>query len=194
MTNVETTETPRDRIARVAGELGLTMVSDFVPWSQSRNAGEKNPSLNWNVTIKRGVAGAGDSKTDVAILTTDYSAGCAHCPSYKQGDRSQHGYDVLVWECQNGLPRHAPYSSNPIVPKNNKPIRPDMCDVVHSLVMDSYVLDHATFESWASDFGYDADSRKAETIYRACLEIALKLRNGIGESGLARLREACQDY
>ena len=30
--------------------------------------------------------------------------------------------------------------------------------------------------------------------YRACLDIALKLRAAIGEDGLAKLREAAQDY
>ena len=42
--------------------------------------------------------------------------------------------------------------------------------------------------------GYDPDSRKAEGIYRACLELALKLRNGLGEKLLAELREAVADY
>lgn len=44
------------------------------------------------------------------------------------------------------------------------------------------------------ELGYDPDSRKAEAIYKACLEIALKLRNALGEDGLAKLREAAQDY
>jgi hypothetical protein len=59
---------------------------------------------------------------------------------------------------------------------------------------DSEVIDHPNFESWASEIGYDADSRKAESIYRACLEIALKLRSALGDRGLKELREACQDY
>jgi hypothetical protein len=76
----------------------------------------------------------------------------------------------------------------------NKAIMPDACDVLHSLLMDSEVLDSNSFESWASDFGYDPDSRKAESIYRACLEIGLKVRNGLGESIVAELRAAFQDY
>jgi hypothetical protein len=34
----------------------------------------------------------------------------------------------------------------------------------------------------------------AEAIYNACIDIALKLRSAIGESGLSELREAFQDY
>lgn len=56
------------------------------------------------------------------------------------------------------------------------------------------MLDSSTFEEWANEFGYDPDSRKAEVIYRACLEIALKLRNGLGEDRLRDLRELFTDY
>jgi hypothetical protein len=75
-----------------------------------------------------------------------------------------------------------------------KPILPDTLDVIYSLVTDADVLNHSSFEDWASEFGYDTDSRKAETIYRECLSTALALRNGIGEDGLRKLQEAAQDY
>jgi len=42
--------------------------------------------------------------------------------------------------------------------------------------------DYDGFEDWAGNFGYDSDSRKAETIYRKCLAIGPKL----GNAGLAR--------
>lgn len=145
---------PRDAMQAAMTALKLTIDSAFVPWSQSRNKAEKHKSLNWRVTLKR------DGRE---ILTTDYSAGIAHAPSYPKLGRGT-------------------------------PILPDSLDVLHSLISDSDVLDAGGFESWASDFGYDADSRKAESIYRACLDIALKLRAGIGEAGLATLREAAIDY
>lgn len=46
----------------------------------------------------------------------------------------------------------------------------------------------------AETFGYDPDSRSAEKVYRACMEIALKMRAALGESGLSRLNEIFQDY
>lgn len=70
---------------------------------------------------------------------------------------------------------------------------PDMADVVASLVMDASVLDAGGFEEWANEYGYDTDSRSAEAIYRACLDITLRLRAGIGDDGLRALRDACQD-
>ena len=49
-------------------------------------------------------------------------------------------------------------------------------------------------EGWAADLGYDTDSRSAEQTYRACLEIGLKMRNGLGDAQLRALRGIYQDY
>jgi hypothetical protein len=173
----------KTKINEVIAELGLTMTTEFVPWSKSRNADQKDPSLNWKVTILR---------NDRSFLTTDYSAGMGHCPSYgiknKPGtlpyNLTVHGDAAIKNECETGYSRVTA----------NKPIVPDFADVLHSLVMDSDVIDYPTYEDWAGNFGYDPDSRKGEAIYRACLEIALKMRNAIGEDGLAKLRDAFQDY
>lgn len=167
------TMTPAERIDAVSADLGISMTTEFVPWSQSRNKGEKSPSLNWNVTLQR---------NGHPFLTTDYMAGSGHAPSYKPRTTLEEN-DAIIWECENG--RHS---------FTKRPLKPDLRDVLYSLASDASVLDCSGFEDWASDLGYDTDSRKAEAIYRACLEIALKLRNTLGEDGLARLREATQDY
>ncbi len=197
--------TPREKVEAVCKELGLTMTAEFVPFSKSRNALPRNfkdgkpwRSLNWKVTLRR--LAAHDSaacypadKPGREILTTDYSAGEAHCPAYKASIKALGNRDsimrdkAIAYECETG--RNADYS----VPRAEiKP--PPLADVIYSLVSDADVLDCGTFEEWADNLGYNPDSRKDEATYRACLEIALKLRNGIGETGLARLREACQDY
>ena len=154
----------KEKIQAFMAENKVTIESEFVPWSQSRNKNEKHRSLNWRIKILR---------ADRTILETDYSAGIAHCPSYRQGRRT---VDVER-ETETG-----------------RRIAPDACNVIASLSMDSSVLDCSSFEEWAGGFGYDVDSRKAESIYRACLEIALKLRNGLGEEGLRALQIATQDY
>ena len=165
---------PRERIESVAKELGLTMQAKFVPWSQSRNKDEKQPSLNWVVTILR---------EGRIVLATDYGPGCGHCPSYKQNDNTTQNDIRVKSECDTGM-----------WCGGNKKIKPNFCDVLAGLMNDADVLNNSTFEEWAVDFSYDTDSRKAEAIYRACLEIALKLRNSLGEDGLSKLREACQDF
>jgi hypothetical protein len=60
--------------------------------------------------------------------------------------------------------------------------------------MDSDVLDFTCFEDWASEFGYDTDSRKAAKVYQACLQTALKFRQFFNEAELTELRELFSDY
>lgn len=194
---------------------GITVKAEFVPFSKSRNAsregvdGKPWKSLNWKVTLQR---------NGRDIITTDYGAGVAHCPSYNKPvpanwERSKRDWQPMVteWECENGFEaeirgwghsvdfkpkrvRSAPIPGGDVERMLPVAILPKVTDVVHSLIMDATVLDSGGFEDWAAELGYDTDSRKAESIYRACLEIALQLRAGLGESVMAELREAAQDY
>lgn len=196
MTDITQIETPQQVIERVAAELKLTMTTVFVPFSKSRNAKPRNGkdtrwrSLNWKVTLLR------DGRE---ILTTDYGAGEGHCPSSKASVRrlgSHHSImrdQAIAWECENGYEAHVMEGINHIMGRG-KPLQPSFTDVVHSLVSDADVINYNGFEDWASNFGYDPDSRNGEAIYKACLEISLKLRNAIGDVGLTKLQEACQDY
>ena len=174
----------KDKAAIVVHELGLTVESVFVPFSQSRNAGEKNPSLNWLVTLKR------DGKK---ILSCDYMAGMGHCPFYKSHKVS---YRMTMWEherimieCEKGF---AIAGEN--LPTLSKiPILPDSLDVIHSLLIDAEAFEY-DFEEWCGNFGYDTDSRKAESMFNQCRDIGTKLVRAIGTDGLARLQDAFQDY
>ena len=179
-------------IAAVIAGLGLTLEAKFVPFSQSRNKAEKHRSLNWTVTVKR---------NGRDVLSTDYSAGIAHCPSYDKKPPAAWDRPARMWpgmvaefETESGF-QAAPFTAWGGLRANKaKPILPDAVDVFYSLTMDSGVLDAGSFEDWASEYGYDSDSRQAEKTYRACLDIALKLRAAIGDSGMATLRDAFADY
>lgn len=168
--------------------LGLSVSAVFVPWSKSRNFDPKakvsERSLNWRVTIKR------DGRD---VLTTDYSAGVGHCPSYKQGARWTLDYaSTIEFETEKGhAARHMATLSAAMA---GKAILPDAANVLASLAMDAGAIDAATYEEWAADYGYDPDSRKGEAIYRACLETALKLRSALGEAGLQTLRDAAAEH
>lgn len=180
--------TARETLQAAIDELGLTVRAEFVPWSESRHRGEPTPSLNWKVTLVR------DGRD---VLTTDYGAGPGHCPSYKHGDRSKIQRELIARECEHGFAMR--WSANIDAPTfvgvtRRKPILPDTCSVVASLVSDSDALNYPRFEEWASDNDVDPDSRAGEACYRASLEIALALRNGVGEDGLRKLTEACQDF
>lgn len=175
MVNLQKTISPSERMFAEMQCQGVTVSAEFVPWSRSRNAAERSPSLNWRVTVKR---------NGRDILMTDYSAGMGHAPAYKAAvglKTSIYNMERITRECETGK-------------ANNVAILPDSCDVLYSLLLDASVLDYPTYEDWASDFGYDTDSRNGEAIYHACLETALELRAGLGDAGLTALQQSTDGY
>ncbi len=167
-------------------KLGLSYEATFVPQSQSRNKG-KDHCLNWNISI---------SKDRNVTLTTDYAQGIAHIPNYNQLNSKK--YDGFYKEsCESGkyATRYNLDFGGRLYGKDFKKLpAPLLRDVLYSLVRDSEVLDYDSFELWASDFGYDTDSIKANNIYQDCLQIALKLRAMFGDAAMSLLKEMFQDY
>jgi hypothetical protein len=166
----------------------------FVPFSQSRNRDQKHQSLNWRCQL---------IKNQREVVAFDYSAGSGHIPGglqsvgYPSSETARHIREI----CEYGrwqVPSHGSQSmgllSGSKVKRWSGQLIPTVTDVIYSLSMDSEVLNYASFEDWASCFGYDEDSRSAESIYRQCLEIALALRAAVGDSGMVRLAEIFQDY
>lgn len=170
--------------AEAIQQFKLDIKTEFVPFSKSRNTKERDPSLNWRVTLTR------DGRD---LLTVDYMAGLAHTPAYKTAKgniKSLYNNNRIRTECEEGF--YAAQESEFRV--TTRPILPKIEDVIYSLITDAAALEYPTYEEWANDLGYSPDSRSGEKIYRACLEIALKLRAGLGETALSILREAFQDY
>jgi hypothetical protein len=176
---------PKDKLLAEMAAQGITVGAVFVPWSMSRNKGEKDRSLNWLITLKR---------NGRDVLTTDYGAGIGRCPSYQQrfGKMTVDEQAAIKYETEHGKAYRGigPGTS----PRSGAAILLDSADVLHSLLLDASVLDAGGFENWAGDYGFDLDSRKAEKMYQACLEIALKLRAGLGDEGIARLNAAAEYY
>jgi len=54
---------------------------------------------------------------------------------------------------------------------------PKAADVLDCIASDAASVDGRDFEEWASDMGYDTDSRTAERTYKACEHQAKRLRN-----------------
>lgn len=71
---------------------------------------------------------------------------------------------------------------------------PKLADVLHSLHSDAIGADCETFESWAGSYGYDTDSRKAESIYRACVAITGHMRQLFTPEELDQLDTLFSDY
>ncbi len=175
----------------------IAIESEFVPFSKSRNKDSKDDrgrprlSLNWKVTLLVNAR---------AVLTTDYGAGAGRCPSYNTKAPASYPGNDLRWqkeaaqyECETGN-KAVWYGGALGFKRASDAIKPNVHDVLSSLCLDASVIDSGTFEEWAADLGYDPDSRSAENTYRACLEIGLKMRNGLGDAQFRALREIYQDY
>ena len=53
-------------------------------------------------------------------------------------------------------------------------VPPSALDILHCIRLDN--PHDETFENWCSEYGYDTDSRKAEKMYRACIEQTMMFR------------------
>ena len=71
---------------------------------------------------------------------------------------------------------------------------PAIEDVLDCLRHDfSSVIHGESFEDFASEFGYDADSRKAERIYNACRESMFAFRKAFGHAVAEALVDSEED-
>lgn len=76
---------------------------------------------------------------------------------------------------------------------DDKPKKPKVADVLHSLTMDASAANE-NFHDWCANYGYSDDSIKAMNIYKACLETAQALRKHFSPDILRQVRELLQDY
>lgn len=200
----ETREVKNEKIDTYIATLKVEYEAEFVPISQSRNADGKWLSLNWKIKLGR-------KRGDLTgwQLITDYGQGIAHAPGYEHSwNQSGHQTEYFKIVAEKGRTAGVlPKLSNGKVDwyeakdfhgyKTGKwrPIPPPLLrDILYSLISDSDVIDYAGFEDWAGNFGYETDSRKAEETYKACMDIALKLRALIGEKAMSELRVLFEDY
>lgn len=69
--------------------------------------------------------------------------------------------------------------------------RPELTDLMASLLNDAQsVLSSSNFEDWASDLGYDPDSRNAMAIYTQIVDNGAKLAKLFGTAKLDKLLDA----
>lgn len=161
---------------------GVTYSATFVPFSMSRNAKPLREckthelSINWRVMFTK----------DGCTFMTYYQQGIGHLPGYcgQYGNRNTADYraDVIA-AVEKGRARKAlgAFMTVPVPP-------PAAADVLDCLALDASVLEAGCFEDWASEYGYDLDSRKAEATYQECVTIARKMRELFGHKALAELR------
>lgn len=177
-----------DEINTLLQTLGLKLEAEFVPRSHSENAKATvlhEMQINWRVTLSR--------TGSPTVLLTTYTQGIGHLPKALKSRNQAHvtvdEYNAIVHALETREVR-------PVRGPIGKPTvsAPALADVMYALMLDADALNHANFEMWAAEYGYDIDSRTAERAYRACLMTGLTLRSMLGDDNLARLRDAFQDY
>lgn len=200
---------PKDQqIGEQLAAMGFAVTAEFVPFTKSRNAqpskvfpvaaphGDRvkpsnyykprDLSINWRVTVthKRGK------------YSTDYQEGIGHLPEHLQSRSG--GYTVEAWDalCFAVEKGNAPRKNPPTWNIGSAAVAltpPTAAAIFYSLSLDGGAA-MQSFDDWAGDFGYDTDSRKAEAIYKACVETGQYLLKCIGPEGLEKLQELFQDY
>lgn len=173
---------------------GLIYSATFIPRSQSHNKDEKHPTVNWRINLSlQHHSWCGDYSIGLGCLSEDNKRRIEKCVGTSSfvGRKTidQHKCEQTIIETGK-IPNPNSSMGFGSVPLD----KPALRDVIASLLMDSEAIDSGGFEEWASDLGYDTDSRKAEAIYRACVDTGLKMRLMFGDAAVTELRELFQDY
>ena len=128
----------------------------------------------------------------------DFFTGIAHMPKpmYEKYGRltryTQRDWDALcLIVCDGRYPATAGTSR---LWSDQKCFQPTAASVLYCLLSDSDVENYRTYDEWASDLGYDPDSRSGEQTFNACLQNTRALRRAIGSTAIEKLREMLQDY
>lgn len=196
---MNTTQTDnKQAIREYVDSLGLTYTATFQPRLQPRETVE-HPQLHWLITLTNGKQSAQFS----------YSQGMGHVKGYRQPPwngrmtLAQANEQALYRKtCETGLLYHTGDRSVVFGSTKGQQPAPGVLDVLYCLVSDASVRHASQYEEWASDYGYDADSRKGEEIYRAVQKQTtdlLRVLGGgtVGRNALERLEkleELFQDY
>ena len=125
-----------------------------------------------------------------ATETVDYYTGLGHRKLLTERLRNWHK-NILASDPANwcDLKAYREY-----VEHDSRPVAPKLDDVFYSLSIDAEALG-MSFEDWASDLGYDTDSRSAFATYEACQKAAKQLIRitGVSARDLGKIAEAFAD-
>lgn len=166
-------------------EMGFVFSFKFIPYSESRNAGEWE-SLNWTVTVSH--------NRQAKPLVVEYSQGIGFLPKYiPVSSRRTINVDRAIKAAIETGELYNPNGS--LTFPKGKVSPPSIAEVTYSLVSDGAAdFDATSFEDWVSDYGYDPDSRKAEHTFNECRRIGAWIRGAVGTDGVDTLRTLFEDY
>lgn len=70
---------------------------------------------------------------------------------------------------------------------------PQLENILYCLLRETQGIDSTSFELWCGDFGYDADSRKAFSMYEACMKEYKQLKGLFTNQELNKLYKLSAD-
>lgn len=110
-------------------------------------------------------------------------------PSMPDSSNMDHWKCLLRWKLfSNGKPIERRMTVYFSMGYGHNGKAPNAADVLDCLSSDAASIENSPdFESWASDFGYETDSRKAERAFKACEHQAKRLQNFLGEDAYQQL-------
>lgn len=170
----------REMATKILASAGITMDVKHVPTTFDPQSKEWQ-HIAWSITFT----------SPRGTFTTSYKQGIGHLPFFNQPSNHVTLYklEFINWALTTGK---AVAWVKPNYVKTDRPLTPpDASDVVGSLILDASAADYATFEQWASDTGYNPDSRKDHAIWEAYRSIALDLNRVFGAGVVEALREPC---
>lgn len=161
-------------------QYGLEMVAVFVGL-ESRDGWD---CFAWQITLTRG----GRS------FTTPYRLGLGHAKRVETAPASSKIPRVpmtaeLARKLSNGRKVTISDTEGYLLPNV-----PTLADVLPSLQSDARSGEHLLFEDFASEYGYDTDSRKAEKLWRMCQEIRGQLQKLLGADFEAFMQQEEEDF
>ena len=152
----------KDRIA----ELGLSVESIFIPYELSKGAVDnprtRDRTMNWRIKILQ---------SGKEVLTTDFFCGVKSIDDVRR----------VNFETNTGIDY-----------KTKLRIKPDIEDIIFAVVSDADVLNYASMEDWAYNWGYDPLTIEAQEIYNLCLKNSLALVNNLGQTAFNLLKYAIE--
>ncbi|WCM23164.1 hypothetical protein NDK50_35015 [Paraburkholderia bryophila] len=179
-------QSPRERRDALLAKHGITYSYRFVPHSESSNASADTLTLNWIVTVTNG-------KT---AYETEFHKGIGHLrypwnsPYAVMNSQQKTATQAALKEAaETGCAPDIRLDGRGVVVGSDLPFpNPTFDEVLWCLVQDAGARHFDNFEAWAAEQGYDSDSRKAEAVWRACMECAQALLKLVaGEAELQRL-------
>jgi hypothetical protein len=136
---------------------------------------DADKQFKWSVTLKRGNH----------TMVVPFGCGFAHCRRAKRVERNS---IAVTREIARAL---KPYGTLTISDMEERivPTEPTLATVLDCLRSDAQAGEYLIFEDFCSEFGYDADSRKAEKIWRTCQTQRGMLQKLLGQDFAAFMQQ-----